>query len=423
MKLIGNILLYFLLLGFHLTLATEYTVATVPNPMKTNGSFVSNPDKILSMVEENSINTKITVIEKKTTAEIAVVVVNSIGDSDPNEFANKLFELWGIGKKKKDNGLLLLVVTDRHLWKIETGYGLEGILPDIICHKIGAQILVPNFKSGNYGQGVLSGIEQIGGYIKGDSAVNSNTITNTDTESIPDSIIMILFCLYMLLTVGGSYSFYHYFFKKIINKAESPDAAYNNLQSYTRGPIIGALIAAFLVPGAILCLWLVVTRKKLRAMPRVSKKNGKPMHRLTEAEEDKFLSSGQILEEKLKSRDYDVWVTDDEDDVVIINYLENATNYTQCSSCQFVTDHLIKVVTIKKATTSRAGQQKCFYKCLQCSNEREALEKIPRISSSSSSSYYSSSGFGSAGENSSFGSSSGSFGGGRSGGGGAEGKW
>jgi uncharacterized protein len=191
---------------------------------------------------------------------------------------------------------------------------------------------------------------------------------------------MILFCLYMLLTVGGSYSFYHYFFKKIIDKAESPDAAYNNLQSYTRGPIIGALIAAFLVPGAILCLWLVVTRKKLRAMPRVSKKNGKPMHRLTEAEEDKFLSSGQILEEKLKSRDYDVWVTDDEDDVAIINYLENAINYTQCSSCQFVTDHLVKVVTIKKATTSRAGQQKCFYKCLQCSNEREALEKIPRIS-------------------------------------------
>lgn len=408
-----------LFISLNVIFASDYTLTTVPNPMKAYGEFISNPDNVLSQAQEDSINAVITNIEKSTTAEIAVVVINSIGESDPNEFANKFFEFWGIGKKNKDNGLLLLVVTGTHSWKIETGYGLEGTLPDIVCHRIGLETLVPNFRAGNYGGGILSGVELIGRYIEGNSMVNS--INNTDDiaegkHSKDILLVVLLLTLYMFLTSVGSYFFYRYF-KKIINKAESPEDAYNSLGPYTKGSHTGALIAAFLIPGAILCLWLFLTHKKLRTMPRLSKKNGKPMHMLSEAEEDTFLSSGQILEEKLKSKNYDVWITDNKDDVLVIDYKNAATSFGRCSSCQFITEKLVDVVTVKKATTPRAGQDKCTYRCLQCNNERTVLEKVPRITSSTSSPRTSSIG------NSDSSSSSGSFGGGRSGGGGASGKW
>jgi uncharacterized protein len=75
--------------------------------MTLHGSYVSNPDKVFSPAEESAINSEIVKIEKSTSAEIAVVALHSIGASDINEFANKLFNFWGIGKKSKNNGLLL----------------------------------------------------------------------------------------------------------------------------------------------------------------------------------------------------------------------------------------------------------------------------------------------------------------------------
>jgi uncharacterized protein len=172
------------------------------------------------------------------------------------------------------------------------------------------------------------------------------------------------------------------------------------------------LIAGLLIPGVVLLVWLVITLKKLRNKPRFSHKNGKPMHKLSEAEEDKFLSKGQILEEKLKSQDYDVWVTDNEDDILVISYTNDATHYHKCLSCQCIADKVVKVVTVKEATTSHTGRDECSYRCLNCGIERTVLETTPIITYSSSSSGSSSSS-----------SSGSSFGGGSSGGGGASGSW
>jgi Beta-propeller domains of methanol dehydrogenase type len=383
--------------------------------MTLYGSYVSNPDKVFSSAEETAINAKIVKIEKSTTAEIAVVALHSIGISDINEFANKLFNFWGIGKKNKNNGVLLLIVIDRHLWKIETGYGLEGVLPDIVCKRIGTGLLVPRFKAGKYGDGVLFAVGRIGLYIMGEATAESS---NSEDSSVSEKrengnlIVFIIFAFYMFVTVLGAFLIYRSF-NKTIKKSDYSPTAYNQLIKYTKASSMCALIAGLLISGIILSVWLFITLRKLRNRPRISQKNGKPIYKLSEAEEDKFLSKGQILEEKLKSQDYDVWVTDNNDDVLVISYANAATHYHKCASCQCIADKLVKVVTVKKATTSHTGKDECSYRCLNCGIERTVLEITPIITYSS----------GSSGSGSSSSSGGSSFGGGSSGGGGASGSW
>ncbi len=138
--------------------AQSYTIETVPNPKDNDGGWVSDPDHVLKAETVSSINAVFTTLEKNTSDQIALVVLNSIGEEVPKDFVYKLFNKWGIGVKGKDNGLLILMVMDQHRVEFETGYGMEGVLPDATCKSIQTTYMVPRFKEGNYDQGLLDGI-------------------------------------------------------------------------------------------------------------------------------------------------------------------------------------------------------------------------------------------------------------------------
>ncbi|NOY78055.1 MAG: TPM domain-containing protein [Calditrichaeota bacterium] len=111
-------------------------------------------------------------VKEKTGAEIAVVTVDSVGpDYTPTEYANLLFEKWGIGQKGKDNGVLLLdAIKERYVW-IEVGYGLEGILPDGLVGEIRDRYIVPYLKQGRRGEAYLNGVRAIAGVIAKNAGV------------------------------------------------------------------------------------------------------------------------------------------------------------------------------------------------------------------------------------------------------------
>src|SRR5258706_10153880 len=91
----------------------SYTVETVPNVKLVNNSYVSNPDSILSDAAVSQINSKLKDLEAKTTVQVAVVVIKSIGTDDIFDFAQRLYDSWGIGQSAKSNGLLILLVVDQ----------------------------------------------------------------------------------------------------------------------------------------------------------------------------------------------------------------------------------------------------------------------------------------------------------------------
>ncbi len=106
-------LLFFSLFFLGTTAHAQYTVETVPNPKDSDGGYVSDPDHVLKAATVASINSMFTELEKNTTDQVALVVVNSIGSEVPKDFVYRLFNKWGIGIKGKDNGLLILMVMDK----------------------------------------------------------------------------------------------------------------------------------------------------------------------------------------------------------------------------------------------------------------------------------------------------------------------
>jgi uncharacterized protein len=129
----------------------EKEVAKVPNPRKERLSWVQDSAGVLNNAVE--INMIITQNEIISGTEIAVVILPSIGKIIPKDFAVALFKAWGIGKKGKDNGILVLHIIDQRRIEIEIGYGLEGDLPDAIVKRIIDNYAIPAFKVGNFSRG------------------------------------------------------------------------------------------------------------------------------------------------------------------------------------------------------------------------------------------------------------------------------
>ena len=132
------------------TLATS--AAEVPNP-RAQSRWVSDGAGVISDADEIAINENIESLEKQIGVEIAVVTVETVDAASPKDFATELFNLWGIGKGDKNNGVLVLLVKGARRLEIETGYGVESVLPDGWLKSMQQSQMVPAFKRGDFGGG------------------------------------------------------------------------------------------------------------------------------------------------------------------------------------------------------------------------------------------------------------------------------
>jgi len=137
-------------------------VEAIPSP-KTQGQdyYVSNPSQVLSASVVDSLNRMAQMVEAKTSAELAVVVVDDFVGDDDFQFALDLFNTWGIGKAPANNGLLLFVSTHKRAYRFITGYGMEAVLPDALLKRIGETRLVPRFREGDYDGGVMAAMDAV----------------------------------------------------------------------------------------------------------------------------------------------------------------------------------------------------------------------------------------------------------------------
>jgi uncharacterized protein len=110
-------------------------------------------------------------VKQKTGVEFAVLTVASSAPYDPAEYKTKVFERWHLGQKGKDNGLLLLVsVAERKIW-FETGYGLEGTLPDALLSRIIREEMTPRFRAGDWAGGITAGVLRVSSIIAKEQGV------------------------------------------------------------------------------------------------------------------------------------------------------------------------------------------------------------------------------------------------------------
>ena len=178
-----------------------WTVQTVPNTrIESNDIHVSDPDDYLSDSAEININTALCAIRDQ--ADVFVVTLSSIGDNEPKRFATQLFNHWGIGDAKTNNGVLLLFVEDQRALEFETGYGAETTLTDAKCERIFRNTIVPYFRAGDYEGGLCAGVSDIVTVFGGEipmGLVAVPSANNKEENGADDfSIIFALFALFIM---------------------------------------------------------------------------------------------------------------------------------------------------------------------------------------------------------------------------------
>ncbi|PST82501.1 hypothetical protein C7T94_07430 [Pedobacter yulinensis] len=141
----------------------------IPDPKTLGESYVSNPDQVLSEATVSDLNSRLSLLDQAGVIHIDVAVVKSIGELVPKETAHELFRKWKIGDAEKDNGLLILLVLDQRRVEFETGYGIEGVLPDVICKRIQQRVMLPFLKQSNYDEAVSRGVEAVIGQVEKDN--------------------------------------------------------------------------------------------------------------------------------------------------------------------------------------------------------------------------------------------------------------
>jgi len=152
-------------------------------------------------------------VKRKTGAEFAVLIMPSTAPVDPSEYKVSVFQRWGLGKKGEDNGLLMLVAIEERQVRFETGYGLEGTLPDGLESRIFRREMAPRFREGDYAGGITAGVLACAARIAAEKNVtlewNGEELRydgGRDKAALPIAVIALLFILFMVMIPAIAFS-------------------------------------------------------------------------------------------------------------------------------------------------------------------------------------------------------------------------
>ncbi|MBP0020635.1 MAG: TPM domain-containing protein [Cyanobacteria bacterium SBLK] len=448
------------LLVFPLT-SLALNIGDVPNPQQQYGGWVTDMAGILSSDTEARLNQNIAALEAKNGTEIAVVTVPKTQPATtPKAFATHLFNHWGIGKKEENNGVLFLVSTGDRRVEIEIGSGLHNILTKPRLDRIIQTEIVPQFKQGNFENGVLRG--------------TSSLIHILESSSV-HAIAPIIWLSILLFLVAGAL----YFLAKWVAKQPVFLPATENQNLGATDPLDRNVYLIFGFGLFWFCLALsqiaiasgfglqnvsvgVLAIGSLLSFPisgwgakkfarKVFKQQGnllirppycttcqQPFHNLSD-NLSALLTPPEQTARRIKSVDYEGWRcrtcfpdSFSRPHLHFRRYQRDRNKFKTCPHCQELTVTRTAFRRISQPTYSAAGLAEAIEKCHCCSYSKTISRIIPRRIRSSSSSRYSGGssyeGSGCSGSSSSYGGESygggsSDFGGGDSDGGGCGGDW
>ena len=196
------ILLFFLFYSVHLC-AQKSQAVQPENKIRT---YVTDKTGTLSSSEISSLESKLSNFDKQTSSQVVVYMISTLDGAALEDKSYEIAEQNGVGKKSRNNGVLLFIVKDDRKLRIEVGYGLEGALPDATCSQIIRNEITPLFKTGQYYDGINAGIDAIIKATKGEytNDTKSNKNNNSDGSllcGIPIFIFIIF--IFIFLFVGS----------------------------------------------------------------------------------------------------------------------------------------------------------------------------------------------------------------------------
>ncbi len=189
------------ILGVLLILPYQFThaqnIPQKPYPPKIVNDFA----KILSSNENNLLEKKLSSFNDSTSTQIAVVTIASLEGYDIASYSIELAGKWGIGRKGKDNGILVLIALQEKEARIEVGYGLEEFIPDITAKRIIERDLIPKFKNANYYEGLDNTTDTIIGLLSGKFKPED---LNTNNSKSKIKLIILIVCIILFFIFFSS---------------------------------------------------------------------------------------------------------------------------------------------------------------------------------------------------------------------------
>ncbi len=152
--------------------------------------------KMLSPEQRLMLERKISKYYDSTSTQIVIATINKIND-DISLYATNWAHKWGLGQKDKDNGVFILVSKDDHKITIRTGYGVEHLLTDALSRRIIEQLIIPNFKRGDYYTGFDSALDTIYKILKGE--YKNDLSKNTKGSGIPIWVIILFIIIIFII--------------------------------------------------------------------------------------------------------------------------------------------------------------------------------------------------------------------------------
>jgi len=201
--------LFFLVLSFLFVFSSASFVfaQTIPN-LPTLQKYVNDYAGVLSPNEVNQINNLAAQIEANTTVQVGVLTINSTQPYDIDTYSNQVFRSNGIGQKEKNNGILIVVAVADRKYRIEVGYGLEGLIPDAKAGDIGIFCFVDNFRNSQYGVGIYCAVQAIDGIVQGQPEVIANLSDSQTLLYIFSFLGVIFFPIFIALIYFAKDEFY-----------------------------------------------------------------------------------------------------------------------------------------------------------------------------------------------------------------------
>lgn len=154
-----------ILLFFTLQYSFAQDIPAKPSPPRLVNDFVGG---LLSPAQIQALEQKLVAYNDSTSSQLTIVILKTVQPYESGDVALKILRDWGVGQKDKNNGIVLLWAPGDRKIAIQTGYGMEGVLPDMYAKRIISDVIVPNFKELKYYEGLDKATTEIFKYASGE---------------------------------------------------------------------------------------------------------------------------------------------------------------------------------------------------------------------------------------------------------------
>ena len=353
--------------------AVSRELARLVPPTPAPAGFIADVPDVIPAAEQARLDDEIRALQASGAGDIGVAILPSIDDRAPVDVAVAIYRTWGIGRidslgsARRNLGALLLIVPKElapdqrgQCW-ISTGTGAEGALTDAQSARICRDSIVPKLRERNYTAAVGAGVRAIGARLAAQAADAGDTAGATAIAAPRSSPRGSPLAWILALIVGA----------------------------------VGAVVGAF---------------RWRRLHPRDCPVCRLRMHRLSEAQDDAGLNTGQRLEETLHSVDYDVWRCP-AGHTLVLPYRARFSPYRECRICHVRAEHTTRRI-IRQPTYTSTGLAEDTVACKACGATRTAQVTLPRRTAAAAGSSGGGSGGGGGGGGGGFGGSGSTSGGG-----------